>query len=657
VKKWLIIPALLIILLASSCQVVTGENSGVVNSTASPADATLARMLEYVPYSFLEEHDIAFSDPAAVKELYGLEGLTSREAVEQVPQEELVEKLGRLSAVPSPQAAAIRYDLAPFVGWDWLIVDRAVFHDAPPPWGFSVMEGHFDEDLIAAKLAERGYEKAAYGDHTYYRINNDMQIDMRSELGRMVMAQLNRVAILDDTVVTAPASDIMTGVLDARDGKTMSVWDDPSARAVIDSLRDAVAATLIPADRVMNVSPTQTPPPFNLPAAREWGALHSYDMVGLGYRDNGQDRYWDISLHYDAEADAEADAAELVSRLNSYVFYTGLPRAETYSLTSRWEVGKPAIEEDAAGATLTVPLRYLPGTRGSGEIFNIIVQARDLLFLAPDPSPYLATESGTTGGPSGLFERIDQVGELGAALEQNEPETFAGCWLENMQTRFVIAFTSGGEETIRKYVKEGSPLDNYIDLLTFDVTYAELRAEQQAAIDLLDSLDLFFVTNIDVKSNRAEVYITDSELYEKALEAAGASLPPHVLPFVVYEPLREPPFPVNPDPSLHFPQLKVRSGMFMEALLVGELEMEDGYLYVGDNIIVWQPDYFLDNNNGTIEILDRDGNVVGRVGEEIVMGGGGWSVDDVNRYLKEPLPPECDGPFFLQGAETRLGPY
>ena len=90
----------------------------------------------------------------------------------------------------------------------------------------------------------------------------------------------------------------------------------------------------------------------------------------------------------------------------------------------------------------------------------------------------------------------------------------------------------------------------------------------------------------------------------------------------------------------------------MTALMVGELVLEDGYLRVGGTLIIWQPDYFVHNDDGTIEIWDRDGEVVGRVGEGIYMGGGEYRPD--NSLLTEPIPPDIEGPFWLQGGGTRL---
>jgi hypothetical protein len=256
------------------------------------------------------------------------------------------------------------------------------------------------------------------------------------------------------------------------------------------------------------------------------------------------------------------------------------------------------------------------------------------------------------------FKLMDLAGPLGAALEKNESATLAGHWLEHQpEFKVVVVFTRDGEETIKKYVSEDSPLWSVLDVRTAEgqVTEEQLQAEQHETMALLDKLSLFCDSDTDIKKGQINVYVTDSRLFNETLEKAGAKLPPHVVPVVVYEPLYgPPPFPVNPDPSIHFPQMKILSMAGMLALMVGDLVVKDGYLYVGDSLIVWQPDYFVNSNNGTIEILNRDGNVVAREWEELVMGGGNVPADErLNRMLKEPLGPgiaksvwvvQADGP-------------
>ena len=94
-------------------------------------------------------------------------------------------------------------------------------------------------------------------------------------------------------------------------------------------------------------------------------------------------------IAYDTD---ESLLAELVSRLESYVFLTHLEHVENVTLTSQYEVGIPDVitGEDHNGAVLRIACRYIPETIGRGSTYTWVTQVRDLLFLAPDPSPYIA---------------------------------------------------------------------------------------------------------------------------------------------------------------------------------------------------------------------------------------------------------------------------
>ncbi len=257
------------------------------------------------------------------------------------------------------------------------------------------------------------------------------------------------------------------------------------------------------------------------------------------------------------------------------------------------------------------------------------------------------------------FGLMDLAGPLGAALEKNESATLAGHWIEHKpEFRIVIVFTRDGDQTIRKYVDETSPLWPVLEVRNQGdkPTEAQLQAEQRELGELLDKLGLPCDSAGYPEKGIVEVYVGDKKLFDETLAKAGATLPPHVVPVVVYEPLSgPPPFPVNPDPSIHFPQVKMRGWGDMAILVVGALTVRNGYLYVGDSLVVWKTDYFVNSDNGTIEILDREGKVVAREGEEVVMGGGGIPLDDrLNRMLKEPLPAGIAESVLLQGDGPRL---
>jgi hypothetical protein len=250
----------------------------------------------------------------------------------------------------------------------------------------------------------------------------------------------------------------------------------------------------------------------------------------------------------------------------------------------------------------------------------------------------------------------EAIGELGARLGSEERDTFAGLWVEHEPLyRVVIAFTRDGEATLAPYVT-GSSLADIVEVRTAAVTYEELQAIQSETNQLLEPLSMSFSSGINIQENLVELYVTDLAAFDAGIQAHDIQLPEHLNIVTIYEPLgNDLPFEVIPDDSIYFPQLKTRSTSFMEALLIGRLEVENGCLLAYQEgsdqpiTIVWQTDYFLHNNEGSIEMLDREGKVVGAVGEMIYLGGG--EVGNINSdQLQAPIPERCSSsPLWLMG--------
>ncbi len=266
----------------------------------------------------------------------------------------------------------------------------------------------------------------------------------------------------------------------------------------------------------------------------------------------------------------------------------------------------------------------------------------------------------TTPTPTPLADLNDlqtAPGHLNVALQNEEPETYSGLWIEQEpEFRVIVLFTKDGEKTVQPYIA-GSVLEGRVEVRQANVTLAELTATEHELYQLIRAQALPFSTSVDVKKNRVIVYITDLALWHGALQEQGLTLPDYVVSDVIYEPLRgTPDFPITPVPAFFFPQLRARSAMFMTALLQGQLVMVNGCLRVvtgydpQGNLILWQPDYFPTLTESGIEILDRNGQVVARVGESITLGGGGIQAsEDTTRQLREPIPSTCAGPYFLMG--------
>jgi len=115
----------------------------------------------------------------------------------------------------------------------------------------------------------------------------------------------------------------------------------------------------------------------------------------------------------------------------------------------------------------------------------------------------------------------------------------------------------------------------------------------------------------------------------------------------------------TPGPTIFFPKQKPVEGEreVMTAELFGELAVLEGCLRVTsfsgsntDYLLVWPPDFRLSTEGDGIQVLNGDGQVAARVGEEVFIGGGkiGY-VHRLDEYVRQQLPPGCAGPYWIVG--------
>jgi hypothetical protein len=390
---------LAIVSLLPGCASPSGVEGASSTSELTPVNTEFGRMLGYVPHSFLEEKDICFENQAKAKQIYNLENIDSVEKLMSLSEQYLASEEGPPESIKGFLAGLGGYiprwriwQLQPLIGFDGMQVDRLVYAGGLFPGSFSIAEGSFDEELIRSKLVEQGYAAANYGPYSYFGIRADNQMDLASDLGSLVLSSMNRIAILDDTVIIAPATEYVTDVFEAMSGNEGTLMDNPACRALVYSLGDVTSGVILTPDRVLTGGNDSDTPTFYFEIPSDWGSLHQYDLLGMGYRDNGSEQYWDISLYYSDIEAARADGPEMVKRMKSYSFYTWVENSANYQgvpLTSRYTVGEPVVKEYKNGAVLTISCRPvdrillvsdMTGSRGF----------RDLLFLVPDPSPYVA---------------------------------------------------------------------------------------------------------------------------------------------------------------------------------------------------------------------------------------------------------------------------
>jgi hypothetical protein len=259
----------------------------------------------------------------------------------------------------------------------------------------------------------------------------------------------------------------------------------------------------------------------------------------------------------------------------------------------------------------------------------------------------------------------DGVGDLNAALEANEADTFGGLWIEHEPSyRVIVLFTRNGEKTLRPYLK-GKSFAPLVEVRAARYTWADLQAIQAQAAHELGKLDFHVSVSASVQNNRVEVPVSDRAWFESELHRVGAQLPEGVELVVVEggSTARDKDLLLTPPvPGIAFPRQKPTEGyrVSMEAALTGMLRPEGACLTVqplgGEPLLpIWPPEFTLRQGEGVEDrqllVIDGQGQVAARAGEEVYMGGGHSGVTD--EWVLQQIPAECRGEYFIVGSGVR----
>ena len=99
-----------------------------------------------------------------------------------------------------------------------------------------------------------------------------------------------------------------------------------------------------------------------------------------------------------------------------------------------------------------------------------------------------------------------------------------------------------------------------------------------------------------------------------------------------------------------FPVQKTPAKASMQALLSGPLKLEDKCLKVEENLIVWPYGFSMQTKGTRINILNKNGNIVGSVGDTIKLSGGQVTAQGSNsEMLSQFVNDDCKGPLWITG--------
>jgi hypothetical protein len=252
---------------------------------------------------------------------------------------------------------------------------------------------------------------------------------------------------------------------------------------------------------------------------------------------------------------------------------------------------------------------------------------------------------------------------LPAALMEEEAETFAGLWWEHEPAfRVVVAFTRGGEETIRPYL-ENQPFADLVDVRDdYAYSYHTLRAKQQEAAALLEQLAVGAASYVDVADNRVYLEVGNPDLFREELTTAGLALPEAVAvrsqnPDKRSDTLRGSVEMVESPAgqTIFFPK-QAPTNIYLEAEVRGMLRLdENGCLRLTGpdeeetHLILWRADHALRFEEEEIAVVDGGGAVIARVGEPLHGGGGYLGGGHTPTIPGMPIE-ACPGPYLILGA-------
>ena len=187
------------------------------------------------------------------------------------------------------------------------------------------IEGEFE----AATVQELGlgYEERQTAGRTYYAIREDYQGDVKDPTGRIALNTVNRVYIDENSLISAPAADMIEGVLEAWAGEQPSVLENAGFAHIGEALWDTLSTAIMPRSAALDTSRFSEGQRPHFKEQETWGTLHEWEAVGFGFgKDADGEKWYAVSLFYPDPEAAEADAPELVHRMETYeTVYQGYP--------------------------------------------------------------------------------------------------------------------------------------------------------------------------------------------------------------------------------------------------------------------------------------------------------------------------------------------
>ena len=179
------------------------------------------------------------------------------------------------------------------------------------------LEGDFDDDAIRQKLLDIGYEEIEASGHTYFSIRGDYTWDLDGP-GGFAAGDMNRVYVSDSALIASPATEYVTSMLATWANESPSLAEDAAFFSIALALGNPLSAGLLTRESVLNPEGGAAVDLSQYEKPAEWGELHEWSDMGAGFGRDAEGEWWVLSLFYPDQDAADADADELIERMQGY---------------------------------------------------------------------------------------------------------------------------------------------------------------------------------------------------------------------------------------------------------------------------------------------------------------------------------------------------
>ena len=251
-------------------QRLASADDDVLRQERSSADG-FATMLSFIPANFSgfseDDSSVNFADIAAQLATAELESPDSLEGDDEAVRL-WINAVYPLAIATPFGSNALRLTRA-LIGLDITDIDQTVEFGTPPA-SVTIVRGRFVHAAVEAAWDANGYKRLDVAGISVASLFEDAQIDMQSELGRIVLARMNNVAfIAEDTLAYASTLPLLTEILDTAAGTKASLTQRVDIAALLQAAELNLASAILFSGASLSISSMVSPDLITEPDAFE----------------------------------------------------------------------------------------------------------------------------------------------------------------------------------------------------------------------------------------------------------------------------------------------------------------------------------------------------------------------------------------------------